>query len=344
MKRILSAFGVLIMIYINIFSAFSFTIDGIDSGTEWDGAAVYTLIDGESNCGVNLGLVKVKFDYDTDALIFCFLFSDPDFTSDNLNAGISLSVDSCPSFQITASEGSCYENILPHSFEGAINLNDTKGATCEIRVGFKSGLPEATECSVRFIDSQGSFSNYCNFEVINELYEPNEKLTVTPSSDNNDLLYSSSKSKTTKEKNSRNKSTTKDKYTIKTSPPYSYTERTKKTTTKRMTEMSEVLSSKSSKTKKETVKVYYYEKEVYISNIYISESASVVPTTDLSTSADISDAVTASEENTDKQDEKLSLSKGTKYKKAVSCVGFASFITLAFVGVYSAKKGKIIDK
>ena len=340
MNKVLSAFCALILIYLIVFSAFSFNIDGVDSGIEWDGSSIYTLVDGESNCGVNFGLVKVKYDYETYALYLCFHFSDPDFTSDNLYAGISLSVDNNSPFQITSSDGFLYKDIIPHSFDSAIIVNDTKGATCEIRVGFKSGLPEVTDCSVRFIDSQGFYSNYYNFRIVNEMYEPYDKFIVSASVDNNDPAnYRTSNLKT-----SKNKITSGDNHTIKTSPPYSYTRRTKNSTTVKLTEHPEIISSKPIKTKKETVKVYYYEKEVYISNVYISESASVVPTTVLSVGADIYDEIAAFEEIADKQDDKLSLSKGTKYKKAVSCVGLALFITLAFVGVYSAKKGKNTDK
>ena len=338
MKRVVSVFAVFILIYINLFSAFSFDVDGIDSGTEWDGATIYTLIDGESNCRVNLGLVKVKFDYETDALNFCFLFSDPDFTADNLHAGISLSVDNSTPFEVTSSAGSDYQNILPYSFEGAVILDDNKGATCEIRVGFKSGLPETINCSVRYIDSQGSYSNYYNFEIINELYVPDEILTVIPSVNNNDSSNYNT-DKTSKKSTTKKKTTEKDDYTIKTSPPYSYTGRTKKSTTKKTIDSAVVMTSKPVKTKKETVKVYYYEKEVYISEIFISETISKTLESSSENESNIPDNITISNEYSEMQHEDISLSKGTKYKKVITCVGLAAFITLAVIGVYSAKKG-----
>ncbi|MBR3779846.1 MAG: hypothetical protein IKK63_01420 [Clostridia bacterium] len=357
MKRVISVFGVLIIIYINIFSAFSFTIDGVDSGTEWDGSSVYKLVDGESNCGVDFGLVKVKFDYETDALNFCFLFSDPNFSSDNIFAGISLSVNGNSPYEITSAEGTSYKNFEPHSYYGSICVNDTKGATCEIRVGFKSGIPKLTECSVRYIDSYGAYSNYYYFKVINESYDEEEILTVSPTADNRDPAYNpdilksnyykTSKPKTinqrtVKEKTSRGKTTIKDDYTIKTSPPYSYTGRTKKPTSQKTSETTSVLTSepiKTTKNKKETVKVYYYEKEVYISKVYISETdtALFIPSSTIISA--VSDTVQAAEKYSHEPSEKISLSKGTKYKKAVTCVGLVSFLTLAFIGVYSAKKG-----
>lgn len=336
MKRIVLVLSILILLYVNIFTAFSFDVDGVDSGTEWNGATVYTLINGESNCKVDFGLVKVKFDYDTDALNFCFLFSDPDFTPDNPYAGISLSVDNNSPFEITSSVGKSYDNILPHSFDGAVIVNDTKGATCEIRVGFKSGLPETINCSVRYIDSQGSYSNYYEFKVVNENYKPQEVLTVSSAADNNDIKYNY---KTTK-----SKTTAKEEYTIKTSPPYSYTGRTKKPTTQKLTtqkptEASSVVTSKTSKTKKETVKVYYYEKEVYISEVYISEKSSEVSNLTTEININTSDYSVISDGYSEASQENISLSKGTKYKKAVACAGLASFTALAFFGVYTAKKG-----
>ena len=169
MKHIVSFICILILLLSFILSAFSYDIDGIDNGYEWDGAIVSKILDGESNCGVNFGVVKYKFDYETSAVLFCFMFSDPDVTPENNNAGILLTVEDS-TFEFNASDGKKSENIDPYSFDGAIHLDENNGATAEIRVGIKAGLPKSLDCCVRFIDSQGYYSNYYYFTIINDEY------------------------------------------------------------------------------------------------------------------------------------------------------------------------------
>ncbi len=354
MKRIAAVFLFFIFISAWIFRVFSFDIDGLDSGIEWDGATSYTLIDGESNCGINFGLVKVKFDHETSALLLCFHFIDPDMERDNQNAGITISVEDSPEFGIVASHVTRSENIPPYSFDGAIGVYEFNGATCEVRVGFKSGLPEKIDCKVRFVDSQGYYSNYYDFTVVNENYSPPETQIVFPTADNSDSAYNPDADKviTSKKKSTTKKSTTKKEasntnsektqteFVIKTSPPYSYTGR--KTTKRVRTEKpTTVKITKPEATKKETVKVYYYEKEVYISEVYITET--IKPTDlNLTESSAISETSTEiSLNNTEisySSKETVSLTQGSKYKKIISGASLAAFVLLAVFGAYSAKK------
>ncbi len=337
MKSVISSFLTFVFIFAFSAYAFSYNIDGIDTGREWDSAVVYNLVDGESNCGVDFGVVKVKFDYETNAFLFCFLFSDPDLTSDNTFAGISLNVEGAE-FIVNASEGVSSQNIDPYSFDGAVYLDVNNGATCEVRVGVKAGLPQSVNCSVRFIDSQGSFSNYYPFTIINEAYE--EPTTVFISSvDNEEDENTSLKKKTTR----RYTTTTRPDITIKTSPPYSYTGRTKRTTTKKTTE--KILNS--TKAPKNNVTIIYHEKEVFVSEVYVeskithslSESAE-----EITVVTEKSESVSQPEETTSRSNE-ITLSKGTKYKKIMTVAGLVGFVSLAGFGVYSAKKssGKTTD-
>ncbi len=359
MKRIVTLFLLIIFIFIWILTAHSFKIDGLDSGVEWDGASAYTLIDGESNCGVNFGLVKVKFDHDTAALLLCFHFIDPNMERGNQNSGITISVENSSEFEIVASDVILSENIPPYSFDGAIGVYEFNGATCELRVGFKSGLPKTIDCKVRFIDSDGYYSNYYEFTVENEEYSVPESNLMSPTADNTDSAFNpdvdkiitSKKKTTTKKSTTKRETTTKkatdkvtektqDEFEIKTSPPYSYTGR--KTTKRVKTEKpTTVNTSKSKTTKKETVKVYYYEKEVYISEVYITEP---VKTTEVTVTELTGNSETTSEysvnniENIEASDEGDTLSKGSKYKKITSGVALAAFVLLAVFGAYSAKK------
>ncbi len=353
MKRIISFLCFIILINSIAFSVFSFTIDGNDTGIEWDGATVYKLLDGESNCGVNFGVVKIKFDYDTDSICFCFLFLEPGLTPDNQLTGISFAVDDSPFFELVAADGYRTYNINPYCFEGAIYLDDNNGVTCEVRVGIKSGLPENFDGSVRFIDSNGFYSNYYRFTVVNESYEPEEEQVIRPTADNTDPAYNTGASisdKTTKKKSTKLTTrkrntiiTTREPVIIKTSPPYSYTGRTKITkpiTAKETT----ANTTKTKDSQSRAVSVFYYEKEIYISKVYVTQSDS--PTTaGVSKSAEMSSDIIGNLESlsavTDKTNftgEHIPLSKGTKLKKIVSVAGFIAFFTIAFCGTYSARK------
>lgn len=356
MKRIISAFMILILIFAVSFSAFSFTIDGVDDGIEWDGATFYKLIDGESNSGVNFGLVKVKFDYDCNAVCLCFHFFDPELTVDNTSAGINITVDDSVSFEIIASDNSCSENYEPYSFDGAILIDDNNGATCEIRVGIKSGLPESIDFDARFIDSHGYYSDYHHFTVINELYETTVPDIIQPTADNTDPVYNPdmivvptekttrvrttkapTTKKTTTKKTTTKKSTTKrakteTTYSVYETDAYSYTRR--KATTAKKTETTSKMT-KPAKTEKVKEKIYYYEKEIYISEVYVTQTFA-----DSSTVDDTTSTVTVSTEEATTSVPAVSLSKGTKYKKILAVISLVAFIAIACFGTYSAKKSK----
>ena len=353
MKKIFCMFFVLfIFAYSFKFSASSFTFDGKDTGIEWDGATVYSLVDGDSNCGVSFGAVKVKFDYDSNAVCMCFYFTDSEFTSDNPYAGVSLCVEEDAVFEISASDGYFSENISPYSFEGAVFIDDNKGATCELKAGIKSGLPESIDFEVRFIDSHGYYSNYYNFSVINEAYVASEVFSISPTADNTDIAYNTdynTTKKNTVKKETANKKSTKKSFSktfayveIKTSPPYSYTGRTfsrNKSTKTNTTVSNTVKTTKHNKIDNQTAKTYY-EKIIYISEVYITESN--YNTTDnvieLSQSENTTLQVSDSENLTIESSEIISLSDGTKYKKLITAAVITAFAVIAFFGTYSAKK------
>ena len=45
---------------------------------------------------------KAKFDYEGNAVYLCFNFIDPEFASDNVSAGVSITVDNSATFKISA--------------------------------------------------------------------------------------------------------------------------------------------------------------------------------------------------------------------------------------------------
>lgn len=343
MKRFSAAVLALAMLFVFASEAVSMKIDGIDNGVDWDGATVYNLLSGSSNCGVTQGFVKVKFDNKNSAVYLCFMFIDPAMKKDNLNAGISVQIEGSTPFVLTMSNSPSDYDIDSYSCNGAMTINEHNGATCEMRIGFKSGVPQRVSGSVRFIDAQGVPSNYYGFTLVNEEYSEPTNLIISPTADNKDPAYNpnlltersttAKSEKTTKPKTT--KATTTEFY-IQTSPPVTYTGKTKAQTTKRTSTKTEPQSTaKRAETtkKKQTIPVgatvYYYEKEVIIS---------VVTAEQQSTQA-VSEVPTVTETETEKA-AGISLSNGTKYKKAAIAIGFILFLTIAAAGTFGAKKSR----
>ncbi len=331
MKRFLAVICFLIMLFLFVSSAFSAHIDGFDTGAEWDGATTYKLVDGESNCGVNFGAVKVKFDFENSAVFLCFMFIDPSLEQDNSLAGISLEIEDSSPFEITLSSSPSSYDIQKYSFDGALSVDENNGATCEIRIGIKSGLPKTLDGRVRFIDAEGEPSNYYNFSLVNEKYVETTALNIAPTYDNSDPAYNPDL--LTSRRTTRKRSTT-QKFVIKTSPPYSYTGRTEKTT-KKKTESTEPKTSV-------IPTVFYYEKEVIISHIPVTE-ASVNVTANEQTTVETTRFVETEMHYSSERSETsntIPLSKGQKYKILATFIGGLLFLIIAGFGAFSAKKNR----
>lgn len=206
MKRVLSLLCLLVLVLSFAFTAFSADIDGIDNGAEWDGAAVLKLLDGESNCNVNFGLVKAEFDNESSAVFFSFMFIDPMLEQGNENAGISLSIEDSEPFVLTMSSTPFEYDVDKYSFSGAMSLDENNGATCEVRIGIKYGLRNRINGTVRFIDSNGAPSNFYDFSFDNEGYVSATEKYVYDNTYSETV--SSGSSKTTNYKVSTKKETT----------------------------------------------------------------------------------------------------------------------------------------
>lgn len=357
MKRIFAGFCVALILLSFAFSAFSADIDGYDMGTEWDNAVSYKLVDGESNCGVNFGLVKAKFDNETSAVFLCFMFIDPNLKADNDRAGISISIESASSFELTMSDNPQNADVNIYSFDGAMSIDENNGATCEVRIGFKEGLPRTVDGEVRFIDSNGEPSNYYAFTLINEGYVEPTALEIAPTRDNDDPLYNpdlltekTTKKKTTAKSNNDKRVTRKTTTTKKSTTrwkledsPMIYTGRTKVQT--KRDEKNDTSVQKDTVATPGGVTVYYYEKEVIISHVLVT-----VPITETITEEDeIQDsasstvketeiASTTSEIEAAKTAPVISLSEGTKYKKISVIIGMIAFCVIAALGAFHVRK------
>lgn len=328
MKRIIIFMLAAVIAFVSSFTALGITIDGKNQGIEWDGATTYKLFSGESNCSVNFGAVKVKFAPEEYAVYLCFMFRDSMLEQGNTLSGISFTVENSPPYVLTMSNSPYAADIDKYDVSGAMYIDENNGGTCEVRVGIKSGVPKELSCSVRFLDHQGVPSNYNYFTLINEQYTETTKLMIAPTADNSDPVHNPDLITTVSER--KTKTSTERSTKVKT---------TKATTTKKpkQTTTQKAKTTKAAKTEKETqgATVYYYEKEIIISQVIVTQT---VPET---TAAATSQSHTQTETDTQPQTTTLiPVSSGSKYKAIAGTFCAAAFIAVAAWSVIGAKKDK----
>lgn len=329
MKRLLCAVAAVIMLLAFAVSAFSVTVDGIDGGAEWDGAPVKRLLSGESNCKVNFAAVKAKVASSESAVYLCFMFKDPDAALFNPAAGVILNVGN-DTFTVTMESAPCSDDTADHSFDAAITADQNHGMTCEIRLGVKHGVPKSLDMSVRFIDTAGELSNHYAFTVENTEYSETQPVIVAPPTERPAAPPTEKPAKTTKAK----KTTTQRDITEKQTTRKATTKRPKattrpvKTTAERTTKAQTQRTTKEPKTKAQRTKavrvegnatVYYYEKEVIISQVIVTVPAAEAETTESAISA---------------------LNHGTKMKVVITLLGFLMLLIIAAAAVGSRLLGR----
>ena len=322
MKRLLCAVAALLMLLAFAVSAFSVTVDGIDGGAEWDGAPVKRLLTGESNCKVNFAAVKAKVASSESAVYLCFMFKDPDAALFNPAAGVILNVGN-DTFTVTMESAPCSDDTADHRFDAAITADQNHGMTCEIRLGVKHGVPKSLDMSVRFIDTAGELSNHYAFTVENTEYSETQPVIVAPPTERPAAPPTEKPAKTTKaKKTTTQRNTTKRQTTRKaTTKRPKTTIRPVKTTAERTTRAKTQRITKEPKTKAQHTKavqadgnatVYYYEKEVIISQVIVTVPAAEVEATESAISA---------------------LNHGTKMKVVITSLGFLLLLIIAAAAV-----------
>lgn len=322
MKRLLCAVAALLMLLAFAVSAFSVTVDGIDGGAEWDGAPVKRLFSGESNCKVNFAAVKAKVASSESAVYLCFMFKDPDAALFNPAAGVILNVGN-DTFTVTMESAPCSDDTADHSFDAAITADQNHGMTCEIRLGVKHGVPKSLDMSVRFIDTAGELSNHYAFTVENTEYSETQPVIVAPPTERPTAPPTEKPAKTTKaKKTTTQRDITKRQTTLKaTTKRPRTTIRPVKTTAERTTKAQTQRTTKEPKTKAQRTKavrvegnatVYYYEKEVIISQVIVTVPAAEAETTESAISA---------------------LNHGTKMKVIITSLGFILLLIIAAAAV-----------
>ena len=339
---------VLILIF-NSSVAYSADVDGIFSADEWDGAVVAKIFEGESNCGVNFALVHTMIDSENSALFLCFMHKDSSLEYDNTVTGVSLLADGSDYFDVTVSDSPAYSDSSEHSFEGCVTVDKNNGATTEIRIGFKYGLPKEIECTVRFIDSVGALSNVYDFTVVNDEFVEATEMIITQ-----DLPEETEKEKTVRaEKTTKSKKSPTEKRTTRKSSKTTTDKLIAKITQENETRRKSTYSRRVRTTKPRTTAVsdnitaapkpatvYYYEKEVIISQVYITqtEATSFVETTQEAKTVTTSEQANASIVTETEIKSSFSLSEGAKKKALVGVFAAISFTVIAAAGTRSSKK------
>lgn len=326
-------------LFVSVINAFSINIDGINNGAEWDNASVDLLLNGESNSGITYAVVKNIIIAEENAVCLCFLYIDPSAESDNTNVGISITPEGSHSFDFDVSDLLYHNDTEEYSIDGAVTVDENHGATCEVRIGFKKGLPRNISLDVQFIDSSGAYSNEYSISVINSFYsEPTELIVNETDVKNtkrdtyNDNDYTLKKQTTKPEKKTT-------KFYIQTSPPYSYVRKTKAPKTTSAPKTTKVSKSETVKEKPATV---YYEKEILVSYVYVTEESSTA--TEPSVTEAFSAGTTSYENIMPTEKKSVSLSKGTKYKIIIGIFAALSFTVIAAASTVSAKKSSGKDE
>ncbi len=348
MRRATALILILVLLFGFSFSASSVTFDGYDEGYEWDSASTVLLINGSGNCNVNQGIAKFLVDNSENAVYFCLILNDKLLEQGNTESGFILYIGNNDYIEITANGIEKQFDNYKYTFSGAMSINENGGAFAEIRVGFKNGVPQKVKGKVSFIDYAGEPSDYCNFEIINTEYSEPAAVTVCPTTA---VMSTAKAEKTTKVKTTKPK-TTKRVTTKKTEKPKSTTSKSKKTTNKKSSfdfdiDFPDIVFNeqktkvpKTEKVQNETtekddvnVTIYYVEKEVIISQVYLTsaDNHSVVAAEPIS-SVQITEITSETENKTEQ------INKGMQYKTLVAVICSLGFAGAVIWSVVSTKK------
>ena len=306
MKKIITFFLILVICFSAFSSAYSVKTDGYDDGAEWKNAEMKLLVNGESNCKVNFGLMKWTFEPESNSVYFCIMFKEPDLSSDNQNVGVSLQVENSEPFIVFANSNPNNIDIDKYYFEAALTVNESSGVTCEIRLGIKHGLPSVINGKIRFYDSDGTPSNVYEFVI-----ENTEETTVEYSSeaDTTSLIKAPTKEHTNKI-TAKKQTTTKKPKTEKNTSDSTVT---KKSTTQK--------SNKVTKKAKKKITKPIETTENFITNTALMN---IIETDSTADNAAIA----------------KNISKGDVYKIITLVAGGISLVVISFVGTVNAGKKK----
>ena len=298
MKRIYILVALILISIFSVNAAANVRIDGADDGIEWVGADYTLLIDEQRSNNVDFAFAKtsVSSEYEIDILLFL-----SDNVSGSYNkSGFILSLDDGSEISVNQAGAALNGNSDDYYVDSAMTYDVNDGASCEIRIGFKRGLPKEIVLRISFVDGNGNSSIYYPLKIDNPYFvsetQPTEVSSTRPAP-------------TEKVTEKKTEKKTEKQTTVKNKPTESKTE-------------------KHNSTKKSSDKtvVYFYEKEVIVSHVYANNNVNadyalteVVPIS----SADVT-----------------VMSKGIRLQKALCYVGGAVLIGVGAWASLSVKKKK----
>ena len=295
MKSVIISILVLALIFTSVFiTSNAIKIDGKEQGFEWDSAECVTVITSADSNNVDFSLIKCYLDSNGyDAYFLLYL---ADSVSDSLEkCGFILNLNDGVELKITSDKFVGDYNSDLFNVTSKINVVKSDGVYCEIKIAFKKGLPDSVGGTVSFIDGTGNNSYFYPFSFVYREITTTEKTTAV------------SAEKTTKEKVKVEKTTRAS------------------TTKQKVTEKSKTTSTKP---KGNATVVYFYEKEIYVSEVYVTQVVSV------------SDAETtlSALATTETSQRSFQISEGVTAQKIICAVGGAVLIAFAAWSGLSAKK------
>lgn len=304
MKRFINVILIFaLLLSFTFISASAIRIDGSDSEFEWDGAECIRNVIGADSNNVEFALIKCCFD-DNGYDAYFMLYMTDDLSDSLDNCGFILTIND--GVEITVTSSDVVSDAAPdlYNVTAKMNIVESDGVYCEIKVSFKKGLPDTVSGTVSYVDGTGNNSYFYPFSFVYK-----DAVTTVTVAENSTLKPTA---RVTKEKTTKQKATSKS------------------TTTKQSASKTTQKAEKTTKKQKENkTVVYFYEKEVVISQVYVSETVNNVITAEESTTAPSS--VQAIQSNYQTAD-------GIAIQKIICALGGVILVAFAAWAGLSAKK------
>ena len=294
MKRLYFVISIFLIFVFSLNAHATVKIDGSDDGLEWQNAEYIMLINEVGINNVDFGFAKtlVSSEYEIDF----FLFLSDRISGSYENAGFILTVNDSLEINVFSSGIQVHGDPDLYHVDAKMSVDPHDGAACEISVAFKRGLPEKISAKACLVDGNGNHSYHYPIMCVNPFYIEETIMTTS------DITKQSVISKPSEKK----------------------TERVTKEITN--SDLTEAKTEKSKTTKKYEDKtvVYFYEKEIIVSQVYESDkNVSVIDnfSEDIATATDVQ-----------------TLSKGLKIQQLI-CI--AGGVFLLGIGAWASLSGKM---
>ncbi len=301
MKRILTVAISIILLTVTVVVSAAVKIDGYDDGLEWQTYETDVEVTGKHGNNVNYAAMKHRYLNEYEVYIFLFLSDDSSETMDN--AGFILDISGELTLAVTESGAQIKGDTSKYSVESKMAFVDDIAASCEIVIGFKRGVPEKISASVSFIDGQGTNSYYYPVNITSGAEPVTQPDTTKP-------IKTTKPEKTTKPRTTKNKvTTTKSEKTtsVKTNPQTTKVKKENKTV------------------------VYFYEKEVIVSQVIVTEPVQTVVVTE---------TIVQSETETEAPTVQSNITTGFVVQRVIVAAGILLLIVGGAIAGMSIKKSK----